>query len=118
MKSVLVVDDEVVLVEILMAVLEDAGYHVRGAANGREGLAALAEEPADLVLCDVMMPVLDGREVCRAMTADPQLRGIPLVMMSAAPQAMAVTECRYAALVAKPFDLDVLIDVVDRLIGA
>jgi len=118
MKTILVVDDEVVLVEILSAVLEDAGYRVRGASNGREGLKALAEEHPDLVLCDVMMPVLDGREVCRAMSADPQYRRIPLVMMSAAPQAMAAAECRYAALVAKPFDLDTLLSLVGQLIGA
>jgi len=59
-QRILVVDDEPILVRLLVRVLRSHGYDVRGAADGREALALLDEAPADLVLSDVRMPVMDG----------------------------------------------------------
>jgi len=118
LKTILVADDEVVLTEILRAVFEDAGYHVMTVGDGREALRRLRESRPDLVLCDVMMPLVDGREVCRTMNADPTLRDIPLVLMSAAPNAAWQEGCQYAAFILKPFDLDKLLGLVDQLTQA
>jgi len=85
MKTILIVEDELILTEVLSAVLEDAGYHVVTVADGRAGLAALPTVQPDLVLCDVMMPIMDGREMCRRMQAAPAFRDIPVVLMTAAP---------------------------------
>ena len=82
------------------------------AGNGREGLACVAEVHPQLVLSDVMMPVLDGRAFCRALQADPGSRSIPVVLMSAAAPADARDGCAYAAFVHKPFDLDILLDTL------
>jgi CheY-like chemotaxis protein len=118
MKTVLVVDDELVIVEVLRDLLEDEGYRVMTAHNGREALEHLAVEPVDLVLSDVMMPHLDGRGLCQAMQADPAYRAIPLVLLSAGGQnAVRDHRCPYAALVGKPFDLAVVLGLVERLIG-
>jgi len=117
MKTILVVDDEVVLSEILSDVLKDAGYGVLTASDGREGLDTLARLRPDLVLCDVMMPIMDGREVCRIMNNTPAYATIPLVMMTAAPNAINADDCRYDALIAKPFDLDNVLTVIETLIG-
>jgi len=63
--KVLVVDDEASLVELCRIILENAGYNVRGAVNGRDALQSIEEEMPDVVLLDVMMPGMDGIEVCR-----------------------------------------------------
>ncbi|HET7079056.1 MAG TPA: response regulator [Chloroflexia bacterium] len=117
MKTILIVEDELILTEVLSAVLEDVGYRVVTVADGRAGLAALPTAQPDLVLCDVMMPLMDGREMCRRMQADPAYRDVPVVLMTAAPSMVSVTDCKYAALIRKPFDLDRLLDVINALAG-
>lgn len=68
MATILVVDDEFAIVDLLEMVLVDEGYHVLTAANGRQGLERLAGQPRpDLVLSDYMMPILDGAGMLRTM---------------------------------------------------
>src|SRR5436305_14931950 len=117
MKTILVVDDERSIVELLTAVLEDEGYHVVTAHNGKEGLAHLPISHPSMVLCDVMMPILDGREMCRRMQANPEYRSIPIVLMSAAARAGSLADCNYAALLSKPFDLDDVLNTVARVLN-
>ncbi len=117
MKTILIVEDELILTEVLSAVLEDVGYRVVTVADGGAGLAALPTTQPDLVLCDVMMPVMDGREMCRRMQADPAYRDVPVVLMTAAPTLVSPADCNYAALIRKPFDLDRLLDVINALTG-
>lgn len=115
MTTVLVVDDESSIVEVLTTLLEDEGYHVVTARNGEEGLASLATSQPEVVLCDVMMPVLDGREMCQRMQANPLYRSIPVVLMSAVSAAAKLAGCNYTMLLAKPFDLEEVINVVAAL---
>lgn len=115
MKTILIIDDEPAILEVLSSLLEEEGYNTMTASNGREGLACLKAAPVELVLCDVMMPVMDGREVCRAMQKDAHYRSVPIILMSAAGITVS-EECRYAALLAKPFELDDLLELVDHLI--
>jgi two-component system, OmpR family, alkaline phosphatase synthesis response regulator PhoP len=115
MTTVLVVDDESSIVEVLTTLLEDEGYHVVTARNGEEGLACLATSQPEVVLCDVMMPVLDGRELCKRMQANPRYRSIPIVLMSAVSAAAKLAGCNYAMLLAKPFDLEEVIKAVATL---
>jgi len=115
--TILVVDDEVAITDLLQSLLEDAGYQVVTAINGREALAVLGRQRLDLVLCDMMMPVLDGAGLCRAMQADVAYRTIPLVLMSAVRQKLLIADCAYAAVVAKPFDVDLLLATVAGVVG-
>ena len=64
---ILIVDDEPFNVDYLEQELQDLGYETASAANGREALEKVAAQPPDLILLDLMMPVLDGFEVCRAL---------------------------------------------------
>ncbi len=79
--KILVVDDEESIRELLSVQLGKNGYEVLTAADGREALEKVSE--ADLVLLDVMMPELDGFEVCRRLKADKDLMAIPVIMLTA-----------------------------------
>lgn len=81
-KKILVVDDEKVLVQLCRIILEAAGFEVRGAYNGNQALSMALEEMPDLVLLDVMMPGLDGIEVCRQIRETHHLT-VPIVMYTA-----------------------------------
>lgn len=79
--QILVVDDEASIRELLTFNLQKNGYEVTAAADGREALAKAAG--MDLVLLDIMLPEVDGLEVCRRLKADPQTSGIPIIMLTA-----------------------------------
>ena len=115
MPTILVVEDEEPIAELLRAVLEDEGYRVITAADGQEALVRLAEARPALVLSDVMMPHLDGRALARALHADTALRAIPLVLLSAL-GAASVAGVPHAAFVAKPFELDGLLATIAGLL--
>ncbi len=81
--TILVVDDEVMVIKRLEALLIPRGYQVVSAANGAEALDTVEQERPDLVLLDVMMPKIDGFEVCRQLKDRPATRLIPVVLMTA-----------------------------------
>ena len=87
--------------------LEQAGYRVRTAGDGEEGLAAAQEERPDLVLLDVMMPRLSGIDVCRALRGGDTTRDIPVILLTAkvhAKDRAQLEELGVKAVLAKPFD--------------
>jgi CheY-like chemotaxis protein len=119
MTTMLVVEDEPGIAELLDAVLTEEGYQVLTAINGKQGLDMLAREHPALVLCNYMMPVMNGAAMLGAMAADPALRGIPVVMMSSMREAAVAKYCAgYVAFLHKPFKLDELLDVVERVLGS
>ena len=118
MATVLVVEDEFGIAELFDAVLTDEGYRVLTAMNGKRGMEILAQERANLVFMDFMMPVMDGSAMLGAMQADPALRDIPVVLMSAMPERMVAERCAgYASFMRKPFSLGQLTTVAKRLLG-
>ncbi|MEO8285004.1 MAG: response regulator [Chloroflexota bacterium] len=112
MKMILVVDDELSIVEVVATLLEQEGYKVLTAAGGKEALACLEKNKVDLVLSDMMMPVMDGRELCKRIGADATHSAIPVVLMSGTHSAAHLDGCRYAAFLGKPFDMQKLLSVV------
>ena len=111
---VLIVDDERSIVEVLKLFLSQEGYEVMIASNGQEGLAALESVQPDVVLCDVMMPVLDGRAMCRQMQADDRYHAIPFILMSAVSSSTYLQDCSFKALLGKPFDLDQVLTTISQ----
>jgi adenylate cyclase len=81
--KVMIADDSFENVELLQTVLSDQGYDVVIAFDGEEALAKAREEIPDLLLLDIMMPRMDGYEVCRRLKADPNTARIPIMMLSA-----------------------------------
>jgi CheY-like chemotaxis protein len=119
MITVLVVDDEPLIAMALEAELEDAGYVVVTAANGRQGLERLTEAPRpDLVLTDMMMPVMSGSEMLAAMAADPELRGIPVIVLSSLPEAAVRARANGAAVILrKPYTAEEILGAITRVLG-
>jgi CheY-like chemotaxis protein len=116
-KSVLIVDDEFGLADIIADLLTEAGYDVALAINGKLGLASLATRRADIVLTDLMMPVMDGPEMIRQMRADPALAAIPAILMTALPEAVPTGEgAMHDAVLVKPYSLAELLEVMHRLL--
>ena len=82
-RKVLLVDDDPDFVEAVKVIVENGGYAVRVAYDGAEGLEAVAEEKPDLIVLDVMMPVMNGHEACAKLKADPQTAKIPIILLTA-----------------------------------
>ncbi len=118
MQTILVVEDEPPIVQVLTAVLEEEGYLVATASNGHEALAYLADARPDLILSDMMMPRMGGAELCKQLHADPKYRAIPLVLMSSTYRLVQLDGCVYAAFVQKPFGVDELLATVRQVLGA
>lgn len=118
MATVLVVDDEFGIGELLDGILTDEGHHVMVAADGSEALDRLHEGKVDLVLSDLMMPVMDGAALLRALRADSAHRDVPFVLMCALPEeAIRDRIDGYDAFIRKPFRIQTMLDVLGRLIG-
>jgi CheY-like chemotaxis protein len=82
MRSILLIEDHAQMRENLTLILELNDYRVTAAENGRAGIACATAAPPDLILCDVMMPELDGYGVLAAVRADPDLNGIPFIFLT------------------------------------
>ncbi|HEX4740998.1 MAG TPA: response regulator [Caulobacteraceae bacterium] len=119
MTVVLVVDDEMGVANLLSDVLSDEGYHVIVAPNGREALRRAGEQHPDLVISDLMMPVMDGAQLKKAMEAEPDLKDIPFIIMSSMPEATVLEQCAgYALFVRKPFQIYGLIDQIKNIVDS
>jgi len=108
--SVLVVDDEPYIVDLVTDLLEGEGYRVRRAHDGIAALEEVDRAPPDIVVADVMMPRLDGF----ALAARLRERGVPTILMSAA---IAAPNEPGIVFVPKPFDIDHLLDEVARVLA-
>jgi CheY-like chemotaxis protein len=118
MTVILVVDDEPLIAMALEAALEDAGYEVVTAANGRQGLERLAEARADLVLLDMMMPVMNGPAMLAAMVAQPELAGIPVIILSSLPaETIRDRTSGVAAIIRKPYTIDQVLGEIAKALG-
>jgi excisionase family DNA binding protein len=118
-RLVLVVDDDPALRELLRASLEGDGCAVREAGSAEEGLAALGEEPPDLILLDVEMPQVDGWEMLRLVRERHGVESIPVVMYSGKVSAGSVAEAEERGaqgFVGKPFDPEQLLSSTRQLL--
>jgi adenylate cyclase len=116
--SILIVDDLPQNVRLLEAILAPRGYRVSAAHSGREALAMVADEAIDLVLLDILMPEMDGYEVCRALRAEPETSFLPVVMITASgeQEKVAAIEAGADDFIAKPFDQAELLARVKSLV--
>jgi CheY-like chemotaxis protein len=116
MHTILVVEDEPEVRDMVSAVLDDAGHKVVLATNGVEALARLEEVRPDAILSNVVMPVMDGKELCKEIQAHPEYRTIPVIFLSGTQESIIIEDCKPAALIMKPFDFDELLSVINAIL--
>ncbi len=116
-RKVLVVDDDPNIVGFVEMLLEAEGYSVITARNGKEALEAVSSHRPDVVLLDMVMPVMDGWEFSRQLR-DAGLHDMPIIVMSASVDARK-TSCQLGACgyLAKPFELDYLLKSIDSVLS-
>jgi two-component system cell cycle response regulator DivK len=105
-RRILVVEDQKDNRQILRDLLGTAGYDLIEAENGEEALAIIAKQRPDLVLMDIQLPVMDGYEATRRIKADPQLKAIPIIVVTSYALEGDEAKARAAgcdAYVSKPF---------------
>ena len=117
MRTILVVENEQPIAELLLDMLSFTGHKVLMAVNGLEALMRLKDVRPDLIISNVTMPVMDGIELCKELQADPELSAIPVVFVSADQTKLDLEECKYAALIKKPFDMDDFLGTVSQTLG-
>ena len=120
-KKVLIVDDEPNIAISVDFLMRREGFEVLTAHDGEEGLALIRADRPDLVVLDVMMPKLDGFEVCKAVRADPALAGVRILMLTAKGRAAEITKglaLGADAYIPKPFSTRELVAKVKELLGS
>ena len=119
-KTILIADDEPNIVISLEYLLQRDGYQVRVARNGQEALDAIQASPPDLVLLDVMLPLVSGFEVCQKIRENPALAGMRIVMLTAKGRDVEMSKglaLGANAYITKPFSTQDLLAQVRALLG-
>ncbi|WGF90512.1 response regulator [Marinivivus vitaminiproducens] len=118
MTTVLVVDDEFLIQTVLADALEDEGFAVELARDGQAALDCVEKSLPSLVITDLMMPVMTGLELARALKGRPQTRSIPIILCSGAHVGAAQAEAHlFVAIFGKPFRMADLVSKVNELTG-
>jgi CheY-like chemotaxis protein len=113
--TILVVDDEEPVVDLLTDILEDDGHTVIPAYNGRAALEIVAHQQPDIVISDVMMPFVDGIQLCKRLREEHDAKSLPVILMSAAlPPDLSTSGAN--AFLGKPFDIDRFDNLISRYI--
>ena len=119
MKSVLIVDDELGLLELLGEILRDAGYSVLTALDAGVAVAFARDERPDGMLLDFMLPGFDGADAIDCVGGASPLHGVPVIMMSSLEESLVKRTCgSYDAFLRKPFRIEDVLDTVRRVVGA
>jgi DNA-binding response OmpR family regulator len=117
--KILVVDDEPSIVQTLQDRLEMNEYTVVTACNGREGLKKAQQEKPDVILLDVIMPIMDGHEMLEILRKQPGCEGISVIMLTARSQTHDIARanaCGIDDYIVKPFDLSELLEKIETVL--
>ncbi len=117
---IMVVDDDPDIVDLVSDILAPRGHEMVRAQTGEEALEKLEKEKIDLIIMDIMMPVMDGINACERIKRNPETSHIPIVMLTVKQdleskiEAIGVEVDEYLT---KPFDADILVELVKRYLG-
>lgn len=121
MKKILILEDEVIILEILSKKLSLAGYEVKTAQNGKDGLLMMEKEIPDLVLTDVIMPEKDGFDVIYEMKQSELLHNVPIIIISNSGQPVEIDKAKELGVldwvIKTDFDPEEIIQKVKNKIG-
>ena len=117
--EILIVEDSPTQAERLRRLIRSSGYHARVAANGKLALGEIREHKPHLVLSDIVMPEMDGYELCRAIKADPALRDIPVILVTSLTDPKDIIrgiECGADNFIRKPYAEDYLLNRIGQML--
>ena len=120
MQTILVVDDDKDILEVLQYILEDSGYEVDTLSDGHFLFDKIKEHAPDLILLDIMLGNMDGRELCKNVKTKQETHDIPVIMISASHNVADTLHQQGGPddFIAKPFDINVLLDRIERQLAA
>lgn len=119
-KEILIVEDEESLLKLESLLLSTKGYKVKGVADGRSALSSISNGMPDLVLLDIMLPEIDGFEVCRQIKNNDETKHIPVIMISAKKGSDDIAKGEQAGAdwyMVKPFKSAILVETVQRFLS-
>jgi DNA-binding response OmpR family regulator len=120
-KRVLIVEDEESLLKLEIILLTVKGYEVSGVSTGVDALEKLSNESFDLVLLDIMLPDIDGYDICRRIKEHPRHATTPVIMLTARKSVEdkeRAATCGADDYLTKPFKSAMIIEVIERLLGS
>ena len=118
MQRILAVDDDKDILEVLQFILEDSGYEVETLADGHYLFETIEKNHPDLIILDIMLGSMDGRELCRKVKESKDTNNIPVILISASHSSDTRKQNGNPDdFIAKPFDIDVLLNSVERQLG-
>lgn len=116
-KKIFIADDDEAIVDATSMMLQAMGYQVSSTLNGAEVKKAILEKP-DLLLLDIWMSGIDGRDICREIKGNPATKDTPILMLSASRQiSQSALECGADDFLAKPFEMATLLEKIENLTG-
>jgi len=118
-KKILIVDDEESVLHLLEKILSSSGFQPQKALNGKEALAQLERDKPDCILLDIIMPVMNGMEACKAIRANVEYASIPIIMLTGQAEESNIVKClEFGAddYLLKPFGNDHLLSKIDSLL--
>jgi two-component system phosphate regulon response regulator PhoB len=120
MQTILVVDDDKDILEVLQYILEDSGYLVDTLSDGHYLFDKIKEHMPDLILLDIMLGNMDGRELCKDVKAQTETHNIPVILISASHSINAPFHQMGAPddFISKPFDIKVLLNSIEKQLAA
>lgn len=119
-KRILIVEDEESLLKLESILFSSKGYSVTGVMDGKSALEEVQANKPDLVILDIMLPVMDGFEVCRQIKENPETRHIPVVMLTAKKNSQDLAHGQQVgcdAYITKPFKSSKVLETIQELIG-
>lgn len=118
--KILVVDDHQEMVDLIQESFKLRGYDVLGASNGQEALAKVYQEKPDLILLDIMMPMIDGYEICKTLKNNDETKHIPVILITVKGNESDIEkgfEVRADGYVVKPFDPKELTEFAEKFLS-
>jgi len=118
---ILIVEDEESLLKLESIILTSKGYQVTGCSDGASALDEIARNPPDLVILDIMLPGMDGFEVCRRIRSHPESSRVPVIMLSARKNSQDIergTQAGAEAYITKPFKSAQLISTIEQILSS
>ena len=119
-RKILIIDDEPELVKAVTVRLKASGYETVAAYDGLAGIDKVKEAKPDLILLDIIMPKMDGYQVCKKLMADPETERIPIIIFTASQQRDLEAKCKELGIttfIMKPFETNNLLAMIDRILS-